>query len=855
MTAWFLLLLNIFLRLCFPETPLGSLWNVKNNAVLVDMLADADISWAMPQMSFVYFAVERLPFGMEFFPLALFCAVMALLLLGTGIALRSLWTGLLAPVLFFLFLLFPVPGVEVNAHSYVESMCYAVAVMLVGYALVLRARLPKRSLLMELVLASCIGFSFMIKSPLALLPPFLAVYDLWNGKLRNGETSWKLLLAGCIFPYLFLLPWMYMNYAFNGHLLFFENGRASQNIISGVMGIVYTMEGAQTVAEFTPGSSVLLWAAKTVLSHPLAYLASLLQRIYLAFSWYPLLSSVFIAALFRFRRDAKIQAMGCLALYFVLMHSMLSTDPRYFYPLWPVLVLCCAAMLDFGEPAGRKGKEDVFSKFVFFVFFVLATFNYLTLSRHLLAYHRDVLPSRERVEVDERAGRVPDFETLAYAAQMAFSDDEAEAAYGYARRALLRRKAYESSFAYARAAVANGKDILPLLKQQILDCGVDRVGCEFILAADAVQKGQDSLARKYFQLAYQRNLEETVSLNAYDIERSAAIYSAHRTADATVVLEGYLKLAEIFPPKLAARMKNVFLRADPPLSLNETGRLDFALGRYLLQGRRIFKELTPDRVLARYHSPVLRLLAEELCRDAFGHTPFPCDHPAYCSIMASARQALGLDYVAQLRHGELEQMENAKALLCALLLFLDEARPPDYERISAHAALYLDSGKVLELIDENFQEGTGVALARIYLKYNNNGTVRARLASQFLRFGRIAEAAAELKHLPSDNSLMPQLSRQVLDSPDARGARAGLDRIFADKNYAGFVAEAKAYLEDFPFDISMRLRLAEALLATRDFPAAVRQFDLASRSKLSAEQQAFVAAGRLAAQDKAAAKE
>ena len=743
MTAWFLLLLNIFLRLCFPETPLGLVWNVKHNAVLVDMLGDADVSWAMPQMSFVYFAVERLPFGLEFLPLALFCAVMALLLLGAGIALRSLWTGLLAAILFFLFLLSPVPGVEVNAHSYVESMCYAAAVMLVGYALVLRARLARRSLLTELMLGAVIGFSFMIKSPLALLPPFLAIYDIWSGKLRNGETSWKLLLAGCLFPYLFLFPWMYMNYAFNGQLLFFENGRASQNIISGVMGIVYTMEGAQTVAEFTTGSSVLLWAAKTVLSHPLAYAASVLQRIYLAFTWYPLLFSVSLATVCRFRRDAKIQTLGCLALYFVLMHSMLSTDPRYFYPLWPVLLLCCAAMLDFGVPAGWTGREALFSKFVFFMFFGLATLNYITLSRHLLAYHDDLLPSGERVRTEERAGLAPDFETLAFASQQALLDDDPKTAYSYASRALLGRKSYESSFAYARAAVANGKDVLPSLKQHVLDCAVDRVGCEFILAADAVQKGRDSLASKYFQLAYQRNLEESVSLNAHDIEQSAAIYTAHRTADATVVLDGYLKLTETFPPKLSARMKNVFLRAGLPLKLSEQDRFDFALGRYLLQGGRMFKELTPDRVLAQYRSPILRLLAEELCRESSGQTSFSCGHTPYCPIMISARRTLGLDYIAQFRRGELEQMGNAKALLCAVLLILEETKPPGYERASAHAALYLDSGKVLELIDENFHEGTGVSLSRIYLKYNNNGTVRARLASQFLRFGRVTEAAVE----------------------------------------------------------------------------------------------------------------
>ncbi|MFA6316379.1 MAG: tetratricopeptide repeat protein [Elusimicrobiota bacterium] len=235
---------------------------------------------------------------------------------------------------------------------------YACLVLLAAGLLVWRSRAPSPGRTLAFSLA--VGAGLLFRSPLAFFPPLLAVGEWAWGRLRPEsrlKSFWKHGLILCVVPYLFLLPWVWMNWVMRHQIVVLEGGQASTNIVAGALGLTQTVEGDWTMlvdpaVDASDPGAVLSWAVKEVRRHPLRYVESFVRRVHLGLSQFPVLWFLAFLALWWFRRDAACRVLGLLAAYFVLIHCAMAVDLRYLTPVWPLLA-CLAGCL--AEPPARTG--------------------------------------------------------------------------------------------------------------------------------------------------------------------------------------------------------------------------------------------------------------------------------------------------------------------------------------------------------------------------------------------------------------------------------------------------------------------------------------------------------------------
>ncbi len=198
---------------------------------------------------------------------------------------------------------------------------------------------PLASLLSGLAL----GVTLLTRSTLFLLPPLMAGLHLAGARPRK-----VLIKEAAIFllgAYALLVPWARLNHFVYGKFVPFEYGRADSNVITGVLGSVYTMEGnPRALAGISRDENALAWAARRVAESPLAYAGSTLKRVWHILLVYPLLALLAAAALLYLRRAAP-PGTTAIVLYFIAVHSLMSIELRYFYPLAYLLGLLAAAGL------------------------------------------------------------------------------------------------------------------------------------------------------------------------------------------------------------------------------------------------------------------------------------------------------------------------------------------------------------------------------------------------------------------------------------------------------------------------------------------------------------------------------
>jgi len=212
------------------------------------------------------------------------------------------------------------------------------------------------------------GISMLVRSPLLLFPPLAAVYGFFSKTGRSGK--W---LAGAalflLFAYAPLAPWARLNNALFGHTTIFEEERPASNLITGALGMTYTVVGdARAFAGLSRDESAFRWAAKTVLAAPGRYAAAVARRAGRVFLMSPWLFLLAAAGLVLSRsRETRFLAFFCA--YFILIHCLLTVEERYFYPLRYVLALLAAAgaweLLERrGLAAGEKDR-DVLTPVIF----------------------------------------------------------------------------------------------------------------------------------------------------------------------------------------------------------------------------------------------------------------------------------------------------------------------------------------------------------------------------------------------------------------------------------------------------------------------------------------------------------
>ena len=811
---WTLLLANIFLRMDFTEILLNGSRGFPQPAVFQSRLLDVPINWLMPLVQLAWNLAAALPFGMEFLPQALFCWLTALLLFGAGTALSAPIARLAAPLLFLLFLSSTVNGIDPNAATFKEDMLYALTCSMVAYALVLRAREARRRFWSELLLAASTGISFMVKSPLVFLPPLLAAYDIATGKLKRGETSWPLLVALCAVPYAMLLPWTYMNWRIYDIFILFEHNRGADNIIAGALGVIYAIEGGVLPTAGIPdGTNIPLWAIQTVLMHPLTYAGAVLQRIYIEFCWYPWLPTAFCAAFLRFRNNEQFRLLGLFILYFVGMHSLLSIDARYFYPIYPAAILGAAALFD----SQSKPSPLPWAKIIFAALFLPLAAAYLLCSWSLLQYSQKAAPAVAAVAKAESTGKMPDATALTLAAKRELVDGTVDTAYTHARAALLKHNSYETVKTYAQTLVSTGRSTLAVFHQRILDCREYRVDCLLLRSLEAFKRGDYAQARKNFYLGYETHKAQAFWFCGSDAHNKPELYKKHRaTAEQLALEQWFSQLLATFPEQQAAGYRQLLAQPDPLLLHNKQDLLELQIGEYIVSG----KELLNTPCGKQPGAEELRQLADNSVTALLASDESTQDQkPAYTAIPERSRQEQALEHIRACRARTADGQTSALAVI--LLERLAGENNETARSAAEVASLCVAPKDIIAAINSQQNDEAAIALGKTYLRFQKEPEVFSCVKAR-------EEGVISLEKLPTLSEGPLRLQQLTV--------------LHENKRYAELVASARSYLEDYPQDRTATLYLVDALLSTGNYPEAEMRLKAVGQLPLEAHEKEWVKA-------------
>ncbi len=131
---------------------------------------------------------------------------------------------------------------------------FALWLLVVAALAALHARAPSRR--SAAALAAAVGSSLLYRSDLILLPLLLAGRELRGPRGARARTL--LLLVG---PYLFLAPWLWMNWTVDRAVVPIQRRGADLNILAGALGLEQSIEvGPQRVelldAPLAPGETL-----------------------------------------------------------------------------------------------------------------------------------------------------------------------------------------------------------------------------------------------------------------------------------------------------------------------------------------------------------------------------------------------------------------------------------------------------------------------------------------------------------------------------------------------------------------------------------------------------------------------
>lgn len=271
-----------------------------------------------------------------------------LLILSLGVELSSFWGGLFgAGLLTISAQLFGIDGKTAAWHGewgHLQTF-HSLLVLAVAGAAARQARAP--SLSTAALAGAALGAALLYRSTLVFLPPLLAAHYVWRA--RRASLDWRQAALLGLAPYLFLVPWIAMNWSVHQRFIPLENGEAAPIIIGGVLGAVDKDPSPALAAKHGLESAatldVLAWAVPRVLARPADYAIGFLRRLARIALMSPLLLLLAAAALWARRRRAEYQAVGLLCSYLVLIHGFMSFLVEYFEPLWPLLAVLAGTLL------------------------------------------------------------------------------------------------------------------------------------------------------------------------------------------------------------------------------------------------------------------------------------------------------------------------------------------------------------------------------------------------------------------------------------------------------------------------------------------------------------------------------
>jgi len=176
-----------------------------------------------------------------------------------------------------------------------------------------------------------LGITLLVRPALAFFAPLAVLVHNAGQKapLRRAARNAALFLLGA---YVLLLPWARLNHFLLGSASFFEYERSIENVVTGAKGTIFTMDADETaLAGLERGDSVYGWALSVILADPGAYAGAVARRVWHLLKLHPALFLLGLLPPLLLRRTHKL--LAALAVYYVLVHCLMSIEPRYFHPL------------------------------------------------------------------------------------------------------------------------------------------------------------------------------------------------------------------------------------------------------------------------------------------------------------------------------------------------------------------------------------------------------------------------------------------------------------------------------------------------------------------------------------------
>lgn len=437
----------------------------------------------------------------------------ALLLFGIGRLVVSTRCGILASLLFLC---------SVPALTFSDRWLYVLTVLLVAFLAVWRSLHPSRG--RSLLLGSALGISLYILSPLLLFPWMLVVFEGVHA-LRKGSfrlRPWLVDVAAlCLVPIVMLLPWVWLNWQLNHKFVLLEDGRAGLHLVTAALGLVHTVPrgDAHSLAGLSKDQSVLWWAIGEVLSHPERYLLAVLQRVKFVISlnpWLGLLGTAGVG-LGLYRKWKGAAAFTVLVVYWLVLHSLMSTEQRYFIPFWPLLLVPAVGLLDYRKKDTASGASEASGRLVYgllgftavpllalmvFVYGLLLTYPSRASDPH--AMERELARSPDSVWLLKERGM-----------QLLKLGKVPEAAAHLSQAVALRGNAKEDADLKLKAAWALAAQGAPLdqLQDLLPTSGYGLLTERYLLEAFAhLQQGNLTRSEERFQTARQRHEGEVLDV-------------------------------------------------------------------------------------------------------------------------------------------------------------------------------------------------------------------------------------------------------------------------------------------------------------------------------------------------------
>lgn len=292
-----------------------------------------------------------------------------------GCLLRGYWAGVLALMTAGLF-------EAGRAVTYdVEQSFYSFFLLLVMALLHLKRR--ENTLKNNLLAGLAVGASMLVRSPLFLFPPVLILCDWLYGERTRAFVRRSLVFMAA--SYVLLVPWNILNHSLTGRFTLFDAHSAKSNVITGALGSVYTMEGdARKLAGIGSDDSAFVFYVRKAAENPLFFILTVLRRLWHIFLFNPLLFGLLLLALL-VNRDRDRRLIFGLPIFFIAIHSLLSVDKRYFYPMLYVLPPIIAASL-LPRRLIKSPGSCVFAEKTTVLFFLLSFCAVLSIEALMIVY-------------------------------------------------------------------------------------------------------------------------------------------------------------------------------------------------------------------------------------------------------------------------------------------------------------------------------------------------------------------------------------------------------------------------------------------------------------------------------------